>query len=64
MKKLLLKDGTTVEAGDEYGLRLIEQGEAVGFAKEKASKAEPKAEEPKAETEAPVTKEAPKKKGK
>ena len=64
MKKLMLKDGTTVEAGDEYGLRLIEQGEAIGFAPEKAKKAEAKVEEPEAEPEAPVTKETPKKKGK
>lgn len=61
MKKLLLKDGTTVEAEAEYADRLIEQGEAVGFAPEKKAT---KAEEPKAEAEAPETKEAPKKKGK
>ncbi len=65
MKKLLLKDGSTIEAGAEYAMRLIEQGEAIGFAPEKkAAKAEAKAEEPKAEAEAPETKEAPKKKGK
>jgi len=43
MKKMLLKDGTTVEAPDEYGQRMIEQGQAVGFAPEKQAKA-PKAE--------------------
>lgn len=65
MKKLLLEDGTTVEAEAEYADRLIEQGEAVGFATEKkATKADAKAKEPKAEAEAPETKEAPKKKGK
>ena len=65
MKKLLLKDGSTIEASPEYGMRLIEQGEAVGFAPEKkAAKAEAPAEEPVAEAKAPETKEAPKKKGK
>jgi len=66
MKKLMLKDGSTIEAGAEYAMRLIEQGKAVGFVTEKkAEKAEePKAEAPKAEAKAPETKEAPKKKGK
>ena len=62
MKKLMLKDGTTLETGEEYGLRLIEQGEAVGFAPEEkaeAPKAEPKAEMP--EAAEPAKKEAPKK---
>ena len=67
MKKLLLKDGSTIEAGAEYAMRLIEQGEAIGFAPEKPAKA-PKAEtaeKPAEEKDAePVTKEAPKKKGK
>lgn len=72
MKKMLLKDGTTVEAPDEYGQRMIEQGQAVGFAPEKQAKA------PKAEAEAkpeegkpaeekaaePEKKGTPKKKGK
>lgn len=61
MKKMLLKDGTTIEASPAYGMRLIEQGEAVGFAPEKPAKAEEPKEEKAAE---PVTKEAPKKKGK
>ena len=61
MKKLLLKDGSTIEAGAEYAMRLIEQGEAIGFVAEKKAA---KAEEPKAEAETPETKEAPKKKGK
>ncbi len=67
MKKLLLKDGSTIEANPEYGMRLIEQGEAVGFAPEKPAKApKAEAEEKPAEEKAaePVTKEAPKKKGK
>lgn len=67
MKKLLLKDGSTIEANPEYGMRLIEQGEAVGFAPEKPVKApKAEAEEKPAEEKAaePVTKEAPKKKGK
>lgn len=64
MKKLLLKDGTTVTVEDEYGMRLIEQGEAVGFAAEKkAQKAEAPIEK-ETEAEAPEAKEAPKKKGK
>ena len=67
MKKLLLKDGSTIEASPEYGMRLIEQGEAVGFAPEKPAKApKAEAEEKPAEEKAaePVTKEAPKTKGK
>lgn len=72
MKKLLLKDGSTIEASPEYGMRLIEQGEAVGFAPEKPAKA-PKAEaEAKPEEEKPAEEKAaepekkgtPKKKGK
>ena len=66
MKKLLLKDGSTIEAGEEYAMRLIEQGQAIGFVPEKkAQKAEePKADEPKAEAKAPEASVTPKKKGK
>ena len=68
MKKLLLKDGTTIEAEEAYGVRLIEQGEAVGFAPEKPAKAAKEAETAAKPAEstpaAPETKEAPKKKGK
>lgn len=60
MKKLMLKDGSVVEAEEDYALRLYEQGEATGFVQEEAEK-----EAPKAEKEAePTTKETPKKKGK
>lgn len=67
MKKLLLKDGSTIEASPEYGMRLIEQGEAVGFAPEKPAKAQKaeSAEKPAEEKSAePAAKEAQKKKGK
>ena len=50
MKKVLMRDGSTIEAGAEYATRLIEQGQAIGFVPEKTQKEEaPKVEAPKAE---------------